>query len=83
DSGLRGLDLMLGVTDRVVYDLSDVLCGRCRPAKAIVSVPTARGNLHLLAAPVNRFFVPDRANLARLLTGLTGCYDLLLFDTGL
>ena len=29
DSGLRGLDLLLKVSDKVVYDLSDVLTGSC------------------------------------------------------
>ncbi|MEG2174154.1 MAG: P-loop NTPase, partial [Oscillospiraceae bacterium] len=81
DSGLRGLDLMMGVTDRVVYDLSDVLCGRCRPAKAIVSVPVSQGCLHLIVAPMDRFFIPDSENLSRLLRGLWACYDLLLLDT--
>lgn len=82
DSGLRGLDLMLGVCDRVVYDLSDVLCGRCRPVKAITSVDLPHGNLHLIPAPLDRRFVPDRENLLRLLEGLSGCYDFLLLDAG-
>ena len=34
DVGLRGVDVMLGLTDRVVYDLGDVLTGRCYPEKA-------------------------------------------------
>ena len=29
DSGLRGMDIMLGVQDETVYDLSDVLTRRC------------------------------------------------------
>jgi septum site-determining protein MinD len=81
DSGLRGLDLMLGVSDRVVYDLSDVLEGRCRPAKAVTPIDTKVGNLHLIAAPIDRFFVPDEKNLRLLLKGLSGCYDFLILDT--
>ncbi len=81
DAGLRGLDLMLGVSDRVVYDLGDVLTGRCRPVKAVVIVDTPAGNLHLIAAPVDRHFVPDRTNLRLLLKGLSGCYDFLILDT--
>jgi len=81
DSGLRGLDLMFGVSDRIVYDLSDVLRGGCRPAQAIVPIETARGNLHLIAAAVDRHFLPDARNLSALLRGLSGCYDFLLLDT--
>lgn len=80
DSGLRGLDLLLGVSDRVVYDLSDYLCGRCRPAKAIVPCETERGNLHLIAAPSDRHFVADQQALAQLLKSLSSCYDDLILD---
>lgn len=80
DSGLRGLDLMMGISDRVVYDLSDVLCGRCKPVKAITVCDVPKGNLHLIAAPVDRHFLPDRTNLAALLKGLGGCYDYLILD---
>ncbi len=81
DSGLRGLDLMMGVSDRIVYDLSDVLLGRCRPVKAITVCDVPQGNLHLIPAPMDRHFVPDRASLTALLKGLAGCYDDLILDT--
>lgn len=81
DSGLRGMDLMLGVSDRSVYDLSDVLRGACRPAHAITTVPTGSGNLHYIAAAADRHFVADRNNLALLLRGFSGVYDYLLLDT--
>ena len=81
DSGLRGLDLMLGLSDRVVYDLSDILTGRCRPYEAIIPAATQRGNLHLIAAPVDRYFVPDKKRLSILLRNLSGCYDFLILDS--
>lgn len=81
DSGLRGLDLIMGVSDRVVYDLSDVLSGRCKPVKAITVCDVPKGNLHLIAAPMDRHFLPDRTNLSALLKGLGGCYDYLILDT--
>ena len=81
DSGLRGMDLMLGVSDRVVYDVSDVLRGACKPARAITAVPTANGNLHYIAAAADRKFIADRGNLALLLRGFAGVYDFLLLDT--
>jgi septum site-determining protein MinD len=81
DSGLRGLDMMFGVQDRVVYDISDVLMGRCKPVNAIVPV-SGPGNLHLMAAPLDRFFVADADNLQRLIAGLLGYYDHLIIDSG-
>lgn len=80
DSGLRGLDLTLGVSDRAVYDLADVLTGRCRPTDAVVVIPVTKGNLHLITAPVDRHFLPDAKLLRLLLKGLSGCYDFLILD---
>lgn len=81
DSGLRGLDLIMGVSGKIVYDLSDVLSGRCKPVKAITVCDVSQGNLHLIAAPIDRYFLPDRASLTALLKGLAGCYDYLILDT--
>jgi septum site-determining protein MinD len=81
DSGLRGLDLIMGVSDKIVYDLSDVLSGRCKPVKSITVCNVPQGNLHLIPAPVDRHFVPDRTSLTALLKGLAGCYDYLILDT--
>ncbi len=81
DSGLRGLDLIMGVSDKIVYDLSDVLSGRCKPVKAITICNVPQGNLHLIPAPVDRHFLPDRTSLTALLKGLAGCYDYLILDT--
>ena len=80
DSGLRGLDLLLKVSDKVVYDLSDVLTGGCKPVMAITVCDVPEGNLHLIAAPQDRRFVPDKKNLALLLKGLSTCYDYLILD---
>ena len=81
DSGLRGLDLLLKVSDRVVYDLSDVLTGSCKPVKAITVCDVPKGNLHLIAAPQNRHIIPDPGNLKLLIKGLSECYDYLILDT--
>ncbi len=51
DAGLRCLDIMLGVSEQVVFDLGDVLNGR--PAQdAVISIPDCNG-LFLLAAPAD------------------------------
>lgn len=48
DAGLRCLDLMLSVSEQLVYDLGDVTAGRCDISDAILPVCDRLG---LLAAP--------------------------------
>ena len=36
DFGLNNLDVVMGIENRVVYDISDVLEGRCRVKQALV-----------------------------------------------
>ena len=80
DSGLRGLDLMLGLSDRVLFDLADILLGRCAPAKAILPVDMRCGNLHIIAAPMDRLYIPDTGKLTSLLQQLSYCYDMMILD---
>ena len=50
DAELRNLDLCLGLNDRALMDLGDVLAGRCDLDKALTPSPSFPG-LMLLAAP--------------------------------
>ncbi|MBQ8539284.1 MAG: AAA family ATPase [Ruminococcus sp.] len=52
DSGMRGTDMMLGITDRLVYDVSDVISGTCNLEDALYECSGARG-LYTLAAPIS------------------------------
>lgn len=51
DSGMRGTDMMLGVSDRLVHDLSDIVCGSCLPEDAVYESSSVKG-LFTIAAPV-------------------------------
>ena len=53
DFGLRNLDLLLGLEQRVVYTIMDALAGECTIEKAIVKDKRLKG-LHLLPAAQNR-----------------------------
>ncbi len=79
DCGLRNLDLMNGLEDQVVYDLGDVLLGRCEPAKAILKCPASPGLDLLPAAGSTRFQIPA-GTLNRLIEGLKDFYDFILVD---
>ena len=50
DAGLRSLDRMTGTEEALVFDLSDVIQGRCAPADAIYPCTETEG-LFLLPAP--------------------------------
>lgn len=80
DAGLRSLDLMLNVTDKVVYDLSDVILGRCEPVKAIVESDIP--GLHMLSAPQSVFDECVTAEeMKRLCRGLAHYYDYIFIDS--
>lgn len=80
DSGLRGLDIMLGVEDQTVFDLADVLEGRCEPIKAMTR-PQLVQKLALIPAPYDPVFTPDKKDLIRLTKGLSHYFDFVLVDT--
>jgi len=50
DMGLRNLDIYLGLEDKVVYDVVDVLTGLCRIRQALIRDKRFPG-LYLMAAP--------------------------------
>lgn len=47
DFGLNNLDVVMGVENKIVYDVMDVLDGRCRPKQALVQ-DNERKNLFVL-----------------------------------
>lgn len=51
DSGMRGVDMVLGISDRLVYDISDVISGDCEYTEALYRID---GDLELysIAAPL-------------------------------
>lgn len=72
DIGLRNLDIVLGMTDRVLMNFADVILGRCTLEDAAVAHPRI-GKLSLLTAPMGadagrirpeqmRTFVADARN---------------------
>ncbi len=51
--GLRNLDICLGLENRVVYDVADVLTGMCRIKQALIK-DRRFPELYLMAAPQNK-----------------------------
>lgn len=79
DAGLCSLDLMLGIAQEIVYNLGDVLAGRCEPVRAIHQVAACPG-LDVLTASSRETMHVTEENMARLCRGLAQYYDFVLID---
>lgn len=80
DSGLRSLDLMMGLQDQVTYDIQDVLLGRCEPIRAIFSCEYC-ANLFLMTATSVLDASIAQEDIVRLCRGLSGYFDFVLLDS--
>lgn len=80
DFGLRNLDLLLGLENRVVYTALDVLSGQCRLDQALVK-DKRQPKLALLPAAQNRTKESINANQMRqLVRALSRRYQYILID---
>ncbi|MBF2080328.1 MAG: septum site-determining protein MinD [Synechococcales cyanobacterium T60_A2020_003] len=80
DFGLRNLDLLLGLENRIVYTAVEVLAGECRLDQALVK-DKRQPNLALLPAAQNRTkeaINPEQ--MAQLVQTLAKTYDYVLID---
>ena len=80
DSQLRSIDVAAGITGVTVFDLLDLLSGRCPTEKAIIRAPSPRSGVWVLCAPY-RADVIDPELFLRLCTVLSEQFDHLLIDT--
>lgn len=79
NTGMRGLDMALGVESRVAFDLGDVLDGLCSARQALVKAP---GEMRLLAArQVRDSETLDEEGLRHVVDELRETFDWVLLDT--
>lgn len=79
DSGLRALDVTLGASEGITFDLSDVLMSRCEPVKAIYRCAYMK-ELQFIPAAFDGQFAPSAHQIARLCSIFARCYDYVLVD---
>ena len=80
DIGLRNLDLAMGMSDVIVYDIIDVIEEKCSFDKAVFKFEQ-HGHLHLLPAAQSTdkdFLNPD--NFSKLFKSIDSQYDYILLD---
>lgn len=80
DLALRALDIMLGLDERVVYDLGDVLENNCDVLDAIVS-SELYPNISLIASPVDISKKFDVDDIIKVCLDLKPSYDYIIIDT--
>lgn len=79
DSGFRSVDIISGVYGKTIYDVQDVLCGRCEGSKAVVESPVYPG-LSVISAPYEGGAVKPEP-LKRLIELMRPYFDYILLDT--
>ncbi|HCA72008.1 MAG TPA: septum site-determining protein MinD [Ruminococcaceae bacterium] len=79
DAGLGCLDMLLGVSQRRVFDLSDVVSGAASPAKAIYTSPLMDG-LSLMPAPLHEEDLVSPSVMKQLVPTLARHFDHILID---
>ena len=79
DIGLRNLDLSLGLADRALFDLADVIFERT-PIEDAVIAHDGIENLYFLPAPAERADI-DPEKFRELMKSLAESYDFVLIDS--
>lgn len=81
DIGLRNLDLVLGLDNRIIYDLVDVVEGRCKIHQALVKDKRVDDKLYLLpAAQTTDKNAVTPEQMKSLIDELKREYDYVLID---
>jgi len=79
DIGLNNLDVVMGIENRAIFDLNDVISGRCRAKQAFIEdrkfpnlfvMPSARSNPAIITAD----------NIKNLVNLLNSSFDYILLD---
>lgn len=80
DSGMRGLDIMLGVEKNLVFDMADAVSGECEIEDCVYSC-SGTGNLFLIPAPQN---VDDELSpdvFRRFIEAVSDVFDYIVIDS--
>lgn len=82
DIGLRNLDAVLGLSNRIIYDIVDVANGRAKLNQALIKDKRFDGLLYLLPAPQNAdkdALTPEQ--VAAIVSDLKPDFDFIILDS--
>ncbi len=80
DIGLRNLDLVLGVEKRIVFDLVEVIEGRCQLRQALIKDKRFESLSMLPAAQTREKESVSAAQMANVIAELAGMADFVIID---
>ncbi|MHC1747554.1 MAG: septum site-determining protein MinD [Cellulosilyticaceae bacterium] len=80
DIGLRNLDVVMGLENRIVYDLVDVVEGRCRLKQALIKDKRFDGLYLLPAAQTRDKNAVSPEQMKKLCDGLREDFDYIIVD---
>jgi len=81
DIGLRNLDMILGLENRIVYDVVDVMEGRCNLSQALINDKRNRNLYFLPASQTSDKNILDTQKVAKLINDLKKDFDIILLDS--
>lgn len=79
DAGLRGSDLMLGVSQNLVFDIADAVAGNCKKEDVIYHAANAN-NLFLVPAPLDVEDILSPMLLKQFVEMVKDDYDYIIVD---
>ncbi|HIC45027.1 MAG TPA: septum site-determining protein MinD [Sulfurimonas sp.] len=81
DIGLRNLDMLLGLENRIVYNVVDVMEGKCNLSQALINDKHSKNLYFLPASQTNDKNILDKAKVKNLLESLKKEFDIILLDS--
>lgn len=80
DSGMRGMDMALGISERLVYDIADIVSGECPADEAVYRVDEGY-ELYCVEAPFSAEDEVSPSLVREFVEKVRGSYDYILIDS--
>lgn len=81
DIGLRNLDMLLGLENRIVYDVVDVMEGNCNLSQALINDKHSKNLYFLPASQTKDKNILDKEKVKGLVEQLKKDFDIILIDS--
>jgi len=81
DIGLRNLDMILGLENRIVYDVIDVMEGRCNLSQALINDKRSKNLYFLPASQTSDKTILDKDKVQKLIESLKNEFDIIILDS--
>lgn len=81
DIGLRNLDMLLGLENRIVYNVIDVMEGKCNLSQALINDKHSKSLYFIPASQTNDKNILDKDKVRTLMDTLRKEFDIVLVDS--